>query len=327
MDYYNSNTQRSINTPYSHLPSASSQPHWPNQTNSRYSLFKLKLETYVPHQSAPRPAFNSKASPINLNVRLSDVKNDFKQAFSIIDDIKQEIQQANSKIDELTEQEWLTNIEHIQRKQLELQLLTDKYKCPNLKEAIQRKASKRARKRLNIRKRKEAVRQFRKRTEEQRTAKHAEIDEWLVHQQQENSEHRRKAEYSKCAEEILDGMVKKRLEATQYIKLLDSLVDLRRVRSVQSGRSDTGQKEFVAKIERLKNVWLDAKLNYEIEEKELQSYVNPNGSLEDEWCRALFGCDKTMLSSVTKNVKDMLRIRLVDCVLLTDIGDFINSIV
>jgi len=313
MDHHNFNIFRSMSNPYSHPPSASIHNNqWPNQTpsNSRLSLFKHRLNTYVHNnQSAPRPAFSSKANPINTNVRLSDVKNDFKQAFSVIDEIKQETQQLHLKIDQLPEQEWLTSIEHMQRKQLELQLLTEKYKCPNLRDAIHQKASKLAKKRLNIRKRKEATRQFKKQSEEQRVAKHAEIDEWQHHQQQESFEHRRKADDSKCAQHILDAMVRKKLEATQYIKLLDSLVELRRVRSIQSGRNDTGQKEFVAKIERLRNVWADAKLNYEIEARELQNHVNPNGSLEDEWCQALFGCDKTMLSGQTKNARDLLRNR------------------
>lgn len=313
MAHYNSNAFGPTNPVYSQLPSAQNYADILQETiaHSPFYNYKQKLDAYMRHRNAIRQKMKSTTSVTNANVRLSDVKTDLQRAFCIINAVKEETQKLNLTASDLSEEEWSTKINEITQKQLEIQLLTQKYKCPIFQQAIQNQSLKRASKRLKIKKQKAIIRKYNQQTMLRRKAKKAEIEKWLSHQQQQNSERRRKEEDSKYAEEILDGIIKKRMEAMQYIKLMDSLIELRHARSIQSGQSDTGQSEFIAKIERLKNIWLDAKVNYEAEENELQNYMNPNGSLENDWCNALFGCNKSVLSQQANSFKEILRIRFV----------------
>lgn len=302
------------NYPPPPLPQSLSHPVCWN-SEGRLHLYEQRLRNYhfEKKEAAVGRNYEQKGSDLT---RISDVKSELQKALGAIEDLKNQKLELQRNIESSSEAEWTTKIDDISKNQKELTDLITKYTNPDFRNVIQERISKRQVKRSRIKKRKEQTREWKQQLLKERESKNAKIDAWFHTKIAENNEERRKIDGLKRAEQILSGVTKKKTEAKRYISLLDSLVELRRVRRIQSGKNDTGEGEFVAKIGRLKNIWNDAIENYGVDEKELQKFLTDKSDVSgyDEWYEALFGTTRgvdrnnPMLRS-EYNFKEFLRNR------------------
>lgn len=301
------------NYPPPPLPQSLNQPVCWN-SEGRLHLFEQRLKNY--HFDKRVSALGRIYERKGTNLRISDVKRELQGAIRAIEDIKNRKDELQTNIEGIPEAEWTTKVDEILKQKKELTDLIAKYTNPDFRNAIQEKITKRQAKRSRIQKRKEQTRERKQHLLKERETKNAKIDAWFNTKIAENIEERRKIDALKRAEQILSGVTKKKTEAKRYINLLDSLVELRRVRRIQSGKNDTSEGEFVSKIGRLKNIWNDAIENYEVEEKELRTFLTDKSDVSgyDEWYEALFGTargvdrNNPMLKS-DYNFKEFLRNR------------------
>lgn len=286
----------------------------PNLVNRR-QLFAHKLELFMQNRQQRKVTNSSTYRKPTAKVKLSDVKIDLQQAFNIIDELKSKREQLLTNVDNLASAEWQAHVTAIQEQQFRLQTLASKLNSAEFQQVAQEKIMQRQKRRSNIRQRKSSTKLLKKSLSEKRAAINAEIDDRLRLEQETVREKQRKADAAKRAEQILSGVTKKKAEAVRFIELFNALIELRRVRSIQSGRHDEGrQQEFVERIGRLKDIWLDAIVNYEREESELKKWLNDSDGYYEEWCRALFGTTNVIdlenpILKGERNFKELLRIR------------------
>lgn len=214
-----------------------------------------------------------------------------KRCFQLIEQIRDETTTLNSVIAKADDESWTKKIELIHEMKTELETLMTRFDDPDVINGIQTSIMKRREKRNRIKKMEMKVREMRESRFRERQIKSDQIDDCLKERIARVAERKQKIEETNRAGEILAGVTKKKNEARKYLNLLDSLVELRRVRRIQSGKSEIGERDFVERMEQLKRVWVDALANYQLEEEELRKYLveKPNGAAEMDWQKVIFG--------------------------------------
>lgn len=290
-----------------------SGPSDPSAAPSRLQLFKERLENYA-KQKCAAAIVTKAANRKRCDVKLSDVKQDLRDGFKTIETLKHKRDQLIANLDVSNDADWHAHIDEIEKLKETLVAHSTKYNCPNHQKGVQDAITWRREKRFRIKKRKEATKQWKMSMATEKMRKNNEIDEWLRSNNESILDERRRIDAAKRAEQVLGGVTKKKTEARRYIELLNSLVELRRVRVVQSGKHDNGQQAFAAKIGQLKDVWLDAIQNYDREERELNKLIKSDEAIVDDWYETLFGIPRASdhqnpIHKADHSFNELLRIR------------------
>lgn len=289
----------------------------PSQNTSQYDMYKARLENFLLQRKAARKLNQPTHKP--NSIKLSEVTNDMKKLLKTIRKLRYSRDQLKKNVENASADEWQKRCDLTSKQKTEITKILSKYENENVQEEIKNCISKRKNKRANIKKMKEKIKQNRRYEQLEREEKHKQIDLWLIENTQKISQQKQRTEDANRAEHILAGVTKKKLEAKKYLALFDSLVELRHVRQVQSGKSSASSTEFNQKITDLKRIWFDALHDYELEENELRKLlcVRSDQELYNEWCKVLFGPNSLDKNASRNNpvlkaqhsIKELIRVR------------------
>lgn len=290
-----------------------------SQKINQYDVYKARLENYQFQRKTVQQVQRQTHKPNLVKIKLNEVTKEFKETLKSIRQLKQTRNQLKQILDNAPANEWQDICDQISEQKSKLISILSKYESDSVQHQIKNSISKRKNKRANIQKAKGKLRQNRQNEQLEREEKHKKIDLWLTENLRKTSEQRQRIEDANRAEHILAGVTRKQIEAKKYLALFDSLVELRRVKQVQSGRNVAGATEFNQKITDLRRVWLDALHDYESEENELRKFLcvrSDQGSFS-EWCKVLFGQNSSnenasrnnLMLKAEHNVRQLIRIR------------------
>lgn len=188
---------------------------------------------------------------------------------------------------------------------------THKYSDPDVQAAIETKLKRRQEKRERIRKRKKETSALRQLRIEIRNEKHRTIDEWFRETAQAIETQRQRTIEEQQIEQILSDVKQMKSKAAKNINLMESLIELHRVRRIQKSWSERCEHELVDELASLKSQWQLALASYEEEEQKLRKRMKSN-DLCGEWQEVLFsaseGIQPDEVTSI-QDVNDLIRIR------------------
>lgn len=245
---------------------------------------KVNSRNDIPHVQAPNP---STPPP------LSAVKRNLIDASSAICALRTDHKRLQDQINTMTTDDWDTSISSMAQRRLQLQNLLNSIPVAS----VQAKHSKRLKKRRRLHRIQVDRQQTTANMLTRRQELHKQIDAWQNQRHLEDATRKQAQSDADRIPQVLSIVNKKQSDARKQIDLLDALVELRRVRSVQasgtgSKTSESEERQFVLEIDKLKTVWMDALQNYEREGDELRLCVAPSQeSIREDWQRVLFGAD------------------------------------
>lgn len=269
-------------------------PHHGQHSNHLIEKFEQNFQQFLTNrqQKNKKLLTAADAAAQQKKFKLNEMKKDFIKINEIIENLKTNEYNLRQNINQLTPDEWTESFKifHNEQKSIESQLT--KYENPLTLNIVNKTISQRHNKRLQLKRLKANNRKQHKIIRENyRQDLHKKIDLWQLKSiADDKMKIEEKQQNSKRVPQVLGGVAKKKLEAKKYLDVLDSLIDLRRARLVQSGKIQSiGENYFIERINRLKAVWIDALQNYDNDEDELKKILNNNKqSIECEWNRALF---------------------------------------
>lgn len=280
--------------------------------NSRIETFKGRFEHFL----ASRPTNNRNAPDVDAalatkSVKLCDVVNEVRQCYELIDEIKVESASLLNEAICLSESEWNEKMTMLRSQRGRMMQFTHKYSDPDVQAAIETKLKRRQEKRERIRKRKKETSALRQLRIEIRNEKHRTIDEWFRETAQAIETQRLRTIEEQQIEQILSDVKQMKSKAAKNINLMESLIELHRVRRIQKSWSERCEHELVDELASLKSQWQLALASYEEEEQKLRKRMKSN-DLCGEWQEVLFsaseGIQPDEVTSI-QDVNDLIRIR------------------
>lgn len=224
---------------------------------------------------------------------LSTVKRNLIDASSAISALRTDHNRLQDQINTMTTVDWDTSIYNMAQRRLQLQNLLNSIPVAS----VQAKHSKRLKKRRRLRRIQADRQQTAVKVLAQRQELHKKINAWQNQRHLEDADRKQIQSDAERIPQVLSIVNKKQSDARKQIDLLDALVELRRVRSVQATGagakpSESEERQFVLEIDKLKAIWMDALQNYDREADELRLCVAPSqDSIREDWHRVLFGAD------------------------------------
>lgn len=298
------------NYPPPPLPFALSH-HDSSQVN-HVNTFKERFEHFAAHRLAKiQNAHDASKQNLNKNLTLCYVTDEVRQCYALIDQIKIESASLMSENNRFSDNEWNEKMTILHEKQKRMMQLTEKYTNADIQAAIEMKLKRRQEKRARIRKRKKETSELHRLRIETRTEKHRVIDEWFQEAARTIEKERQRAQDDQRIEQILSDVKRKRSEAIKNINLMNSLIELHRVRRVQKLLNDRCEHELVDELKSLKTQWQSALATYTEEEQKLRKCTKSN-DLYGEWHEVLFDAgDHTQSIEINsvQDVDDLIRIR------------------
>lgn len=286
--------------------------HHDSSQVSRINTFKERFKHFAVDRLANiQNVLDASRQNLNKSLTLCDVTDGVRQCYELIDQIKVESASLMSEKNRSTDNEWNEKMTMLHEKQNRMMQLTEKYTNADIQAAIEMKLKRRQEKRMRIRKRKKETSELRRIRIEMRTEKHRVIDEWFQEAARTIEKERQRAQDDQRIEQILSDVKRKKSEAIKNINLMDSLIELHRVRRVQKSLNDRCEHELVDELKLLKTQWQSALATYTEEEQMLRKCTKSN-DLHDEWHEVLFGAgDRTQSIEINpiEDVDDLIRIR------------------
>lgn len=281
-------------------------------SNSRIDTFKERFEQYLAAREANIQSVGGGNKQIaNENLKLSDATAEVRQCYELMDQIKVESASLLSENNRLTEIEWNEKMTILREKQDRMEELAGKYADPGVQAAIEIKLKRRHEKRARIQKRKRETKELRQLRIETRNEKHRLIDEWFQESARTIEKQRQRAEEEQRIERILSDVKRKKSDANKNINLMESLIELHRVRRIQKSLKEHCEHEIIDELASLKRQWQTALANYEAEEQKLRKCMKSN-DLYDEWPQILFGAGEDTQQiemNPIRDLDDLIRIR------------------
>lgn len=281
---------------------------------SQVDTFRSRFDDYLANRKAiiqeTRMAAGQRQST-NEKLKLCDLTDEVREFYELMDEIKVESASMLSENNRLTEIEWNEKWTLLCKKRNRLMELAEKYTSADIQSAIEIKLKQRQEKRRRIQKRKKETSELRHLRIETRKEKHRVIDEWFEKTAQAIESQRQRAEEDQRIERILSDVKRKKFEATKNINLMDSLIELHRVRRIQKSLNDRFEHELVVELASLKAHWQSAIASYEEEEQKLRKCMTSNDFF-DEWQEVLFGASEGIQQNETCPVQcldDLTRVR------------------
>lgn len=297
-----------------------------HQLLSTEQLFEQNVHSFMSNRQ------KNKEFPTNqqvIKLKLNEIKNDFININETIEHLKANENNLRQNINKFTTVEWTQSLQNLHEKQKSIELLLAKYENPLQLQKIRKIISQRKNQRSKLKHLQAQRKQHKIDIENNRQKLHQQIDAWQSKQISNEIKRKEMQQNSKRVPEILGGVTKKKLEAKKYLAVLDSLIDLRHARCVQSGKMPKiGENFFIERINRLKAVWIDALENYENDENELKKFLDTNEqTIECDWNRVLFnvgnsGNVKNPLLKANYNLNDFILMRYVILLICIIFGIF-----
>lgn len=282
--------------------------------NSQVDTFKSRFDHYLDNRNATNQKTHVSTAQKqigNEKLKLCDVTDEVRESYELIDQIKAECVTLLDEKNRFTEIEWNEKWTMLCEKKKRLMDLTEKYANADVQAAIEIKLKHRQEKRSRIQKRKKETSKLRHLRIETRNEKHRMIDEWFQETAQIIENQRQRAEEDQRIERILSDVKRKKSEAAKNINLMDSLIELHRVRRIQKSLSDRCEHKLVGELASLKAQWHSAIAIYEREEQKLRKCMTSN-DLYDEWQEVLFGASEgTQQNGMSPHhcLDDLIRVR------------------
>lgn len=287
-------------------------PSHDSSSNSRIDTFNERFKHFLATRKANiESAHDASREIANDKLKLCDVTDEVRQCYELIDQIKVESATLLSENNRLSEIEWNEKMKILREKRNRMEQLAGRYANPNVQEAIEIKLNRRQEKRSRIQKRKRETGQLRQLRIETKIEKHRLIDEWFQESARSIEKQRQRSEEDLRIEGILSDVRRKKSNAVKNINLMESLIELHRVRRIQKSLKDRCEHEIVEELATLKRQWQTAFASYEEEERNLRKCMKSN-DLYDEWQQILFGaCEGSQQTANTpmQNMEDLIRIR------------------
>lgn len=274
-------------------PAVFQVPNYASPNNQHSIPFEWCIQQFITKVNSRNdtpdvPTLNSNTTP-----SLSAVKRNLIDASSTIIALRNDHNRLQDQIHTMTTVDWDTSITNMAERRLHLQHLLNSIPVAS----VQAKHSKRLKKCRRL----QRIRADRQQTAAniltQRQELHKQIDAWQKRRHLEDAARKQTQSDTERIPQILSIVNKKQSDARKQIDLLDALIELRRVRSVQATgtgakTSESEERLFVLEIDKLKAIWMDALQNYEREGDELRLCVAPSQeSIRADWHRVLFGAD------------------------------------
>lgn len=271
-------------------------PGTPNYAtpNNQYSVhFEWCIQQFITKVNTRNDTLTVQAPNPNTASPLSAVKRNLIKASSAISVLRTDYNRLEDQIHTMNTVDWDTSISSIAERRLYLQ---NKLKSIPV-DAVKAKLSKRLKKRRRLQRIQVERKQTAANVLTRREELHKRIDVWQKQRHLEDAARKQAQSDSERIPQVLSIVNKKQSDARKQLDLLDALIELRRVRSVQATgtgakTSESDERRFVQEIDKLKAVWLDALQNYEREGAELRLCIAPSQeSIREDWQRVLFGAD------------------------------------
>lgn len=287
-------------------------PSHDSPSNSRVDAFKKRFEQYlVAREANIHSVVGANKQIANEKLKLSDATSEVRQCYELIDQLKVESASLLIEHNRLSEIEWNEKMTILREKQDQIKKLAGKYADPGVQAAIEIKLKRRHEKRARIQKRKRETKKLRQLRIETTNEKHRLIDEWFQESAQTIEKQRQRAEEEQRIERILSDVKRKKTDAARNINLMESLIELHRVRRIQKSLKERCEQVVVDELASLKQQWQTALANYEQEEQKLRKCMKSN-DLYDEWKQVLFGAGEDTQQTETNPIRDfddLIRIR------------------
>lgn len=243
----------------------------PQQINYNY---EQKFNQFMYHFNQNKRKFN-----------LSELNKDVGPSCATLNHLPEEEQQTTKKKEECTDQK------------NNLQNTHSTYNQETNNKSAQKNAIKQLKKRL----RRKKVKKIKQDTLQRRKELHSQIDKWQREKLIEFKVAKQKQTDTQRVPQVLGAVTKKKHEAKKYISMLESIIQLRKARRIQSGKSDLGESDFNLKINKLILIWTDALRNYEIEETNLRKYLPINEmAIKSKWQNIYFGAEQKDINKMFK---------------------------
>lgn len=283
-----------------------------SSVNNRIETFKHRFEHYLANRNANIQIVQGGDKQFtNEKLKLCDVTDEMRQSYDLMDQLKVESASLLNETNRLSDIEWNEKMDILRTKQKRMIELTEKYRQPVVQATIETKLKRRQEKRARIQKRKKETSKLRQLRIKTRREKHRLIDEWFQETAQTIEKQRHRAEEEQRIERILADVKRKKSEAVKNINLMESLIELHRVRRIQKSLNDRCEHKIVDELAMLRAQWHSAHVSYEAEEQKLRKYIKSNG-VYDEWQSVLFGANDDMQPNemnLIHDMDDLIRIR------------------
>lgn len=252
-------------------------------------LFEQNLHAFLGNRKVAETSTLQPAVPAKLGI----FKQEMVQLKASLDNLKSDETNLRGRVAQLSTEQWTESMTALSIRRKAIEVTIDKYETPSALKSIRTLFAKRLHKRSKLKAIKVQRNEMRTANEKRRSLLHTRINDWQTERMANERRLKEKHQQAERVPQVLGGVTKKKAEAKKYLALLDSLIELRRARQIQSGKRPVGENHFVQQIERLKTVWSDALANSETDERELRKYLGDDigQTIESGWNRALFGGD------------------------------------
>lgn len=279
-------------------------PAFKNNAN----LYKERLQNYLLSRKnrllSPHMPNEVRQKPM----KLSEISIDLSRFYDTVETMKSEIENLSNSASTILSSQWNNQITELKSQLNELSTIREKYENSNVCNNAKRAVEKRLKKRSHIKKRKAELNAMKECEMKNRKLKHHQIDQWLNRNAENIRENRRKIENKQQAEQVLTEVKSLKNDAAKHLLLFDSLKELYRIRSRDKASTAMYDIEFNREMDKLKNMWMDASVKYEMEEKRLRTFLNCSNHC-DEWQGILFGDVKSEdLFSLKKNENGLTKL-------------------
>lgn len=267
--------------------------HTADHSPSVNQLFEQKIQAFLSdRQNADT---STTCRPAAKLAKLSTIKQELTQLKISLDGLKSDETNLRCTVAQLTTEQWIDTTNALANRRKAIEETIAKYESPAaVMKCVRQLIAKRLRKRLKLKALKSQRNHLRLANEKRRALLHDHIDRWQSERIANEQQMKVKHQQAERVPQVLGGVTKKKAEAKKYLAVLESLIELRRVRQIQSGKRQTGEMHFREQIDKLKTVWSDALENSENDERELRKYLgddNGQATIESGWKRMLFGVD------------------------------------
>lgn len=282
-------------------------PNYDSISKYRTGKFKERLKNYI---SKTQNSHCTKKQETNKNSKLCDVMAELRQCYDMIDQINTQSVSSLSENERMSDTEWSEKLIMLRGKQKRIQELTRK--CTNVDvQIIEMKLKRRREKRKRIRQRKQET----SRLQALRTAtigkKYRAVDEWFQETTRTIEGNRKRVQEDERIEQILIDVKRKKSEAVKTINLIESLIDLHRVRWIQGSSTDCSECAIAYELSNLRTRWLSKYATYTEKEQKLRESLKLNAP-HVEWRKILFGVGQYIKSkeiNLIQNKDELIRLR------------------
>lgn len=292
------------------LPSASVRD---TSSTNLVSTFTHRLHQFLVDRQTTINSSKQKRRQQNAlpKIKLSDVTNEMRRCYEMIDEVNAECASLMAQNEQISQTEWNARLQVLQTKQMKVVELTAKYMAPNVQTAVHQQLEHRKGKRMRIQKRKKETKEWRQQQIHMRDEKHRLIDEQIQKATEAIEKQRQQTQDEQKDERLLSKVKRMKCDATKNIDLIESLIELHRVRRVRNSLNDHFERDVVDELAMLKTQWLFALATYETDEKRLHSKTRST-YLYDEWHQALFVASTSAQSDPLQSIEtmdDLIRVR------------------